>query len=66
MFPPPIQWRGGLITELYKNNGTSSKVDSERDIMLGDDSGKSLFGIIRKNIIIFSVLLYGYAVWVWF
>jgi len=45
---PPIQWKGGMITELFKK-GESSCITNYRDIMLADDSGKAVAKLIRHN-----------------
>ena len=37
---PPLQWRGGVLQELFKNKGSSAFSCNYRDIMLGSVLGK--------------------------
>jgi hypothetical protein len=48
---PPLQLRGGILHELFKNKGSSSQVDCYRDIMLGDVPGKCLTRHIRSLLV---------------
>ena len=48
---PPLQWKGGILCELYKNKGLSTDVNNYRDIMLGDISGKFITKHIRKSLL---------------
>ncbi len=47
---PPLQWRGGMLQELFKNKGSSADCECYRDILLGNISGKSVTKIIRKRV----------------
>ena len=48
---PPIQWRGGMIHELYKGKGSSTSIDSYRDIMLGNVTGKNAMKLVRYTLL---------------
>ena len=48
---PPLQWRGGMVSELYKGKGCSSACSNYRDIMLADISSKNLGKLLRHKII---------------
>ena len=50
LISPPIQMRGGMIYDLYKNKGTTSVVDSYRDIMLANESSKTMTATIRPQL----------------
>eukprot|EP00973_Karenia_brevis_P083367 11563243-Karenia_brevis.AAC.1 len=39
---PPIQWRGGMLCELFKNKGTASSCSNYRDVTIADDGAKTL------------------------
>ena len=45
-----MQWRGGLISELFKNKGSSEAMKNYRDILFGDHSGKSIANILRPRL----------------
>jgi len=47
---PPIQWKGGQVVALFKNKGKRSVPGNYRDIMLGNDIGKSLITFTREYI----------------
>ena len=47
---PPLQWKGGLAAALFKGKGSPALVENHRDIMLGNDSGKSFTGHVRRCI----------------
>ena len=49
---PPLQWRGGMLHELYKNKGSSADKKCYRDIMLGNICGKGVSKIIRSRILV--------------
>ncbi len=48
---PPLQWNGGMITQLCKNKGLAEDKSSYRDAMLGDISGKSVSSLVRSRLI---------------
>ena len=48
---PPLQWRGGMISALYKGKGLSSLVSNYRDIMLANCVGKNFSKDIRKTLL---------------
>jgi len=48
---PPLQWRGGMVSELFKNKGCSSVCNNYRDIMLADVSGKNLSKLLRYRLL---------------
>ena len=48
---PPLQWKGGVLVELFKNKGVSSDKNNYRDILLGDNSGKHISSVIRNNLL---------------
>ncbi len=47
----PLQWKGGVLTELYKNKGSSSGRSNYRDIMLGDVAGKNVASLVRNRLL---------------
>jgi hypothetical protein len=46
---PPLQWKGGVLVELFKGKGSPSLCGNYRDILLADDQGKGISRIIRKR-----------------
>ena len=54
---PPLQWKGGMVCELFKNKGSPSLCAHYRDIMLADDSGKAIGKLIRKRLLPFAANL---------
>jgi len=56
---PPIQWKGGMLQELFKNKGSSSDKSNYRDIMLGSIPGKKCFSTLRKCLIPFASSIVG-------
>ena len=56
---PPLQWRGGLLHELFKNKGSSQSRKNYRDIMLGNISGKDITKHVRNRIYPFVRLVCG-------
>ena len=48
---PPLQWRGGMLCELFKNKGCSSDCGNYRDITLADVDGKDFSKQIRSCIV---------------
>jgi len=48
---PPLQWKGGMLCELFKNKGSTSMCGNYRDILLADDSGKGVMKLIRKRLL---------------
>jgi len=47
----PLQWRGGMVCELFKGKGCSSACASYRDIMLADANGKTFARHVRHVLI---------------
>eukprot|EP00973_Karenia_brevis_P040757 5641128-Karenia_brevis.AAC.1 len=47
---PPLQYRGGMLVELYKGAGDQTSMKAYRDITLGNYSGKSFAKWIRHKI----------------
>ncbi len=56
---PPLQWRGGVLQELFKNKGSSGEISNYRDIMLGNIPGKDLTKHIRSFLAPIAKQLYG-------
>jgi len=56
---PPIQWKGGMLHELFKNKGSSAEKECYRDIMLGSIPGKKCFKPIRSKLIPFAASIVG-------
>ena len=54
---PPLQWKGGQLTELFKNKGSPSSCSNYRDILLADDEGKAVCRLIRKRFLRVAVAL---------
>jgi hypothetical protein len=54
---PPIQWKGGMLQELFKGKGTSSMCKNYRDILLTDDAGKFVLKLVRKQLLPVANLL---------
>ena len=48
---PPLQWKGGVLCELFKGKGDSSSVKSYRDILLANDDGKGIMRMIRTKLL---------------
>jgi hypothetical protein len=46
---PPIQWKGGMLVNLFKNKGSSSLISNYRDIFLGDFTGKAAYRIVIER-----------------
>ena len=46
---PPLQWKGGMLCELFKNKGSPSQCGNYRDILLADDGGKGAIKLIRPR-----------------
>jgi hypothetical protein len=47
----PLQWKGGLISNLYKGKGDRSECSSSRDILISDSAGKKLHSFYRKRLL---------------
>ena len=47
---PPLQWKGGMICDLFKGKGSPALINSYRDVLLSDDDGKAVQRILRKNL----------------
>eukprot|EP00973_Karenia_brevis_P078908 10950778-Karenia_brevis.AAC.1 len=45
---PLIQWRGGMIHELFKYKGSDLMCEAYRDIMLGNAGAKAFSMFIRS------------------
>ena len=54
---PPLQWKGGMLSELFKMKGSPSSCGNYRDILLADDAGKSVFKLIRQRLLPYAVAL---------
>jgi hypothetical protein len=54
---PPLQWKGGLLAELFKGKGSPSMRGNYRDVLLADDSGKAVGKLIRRRFLPFAVSL---------
>ena len=46
---PALQWKGGVICDLFKNRGSPALIASYRDILLMDDDGKGVQRLVRKR-----------------
>ena len=46
----PLQWKGGMICDLFKNTGSPALISSYRDILLMDDDGKAVQRLVRKKL----------------
>ncbi len=56
---PPLQWRGGVLQELFKNKGSSFCPGGYRDIMLGSVVGKCFTSHVRSLIVPVARVLCG-------
>ena len=50
---PPLQWYIYILQELFKNKGDPHKLQSYRDILLANTSGKHFSRSVRMNIVPF-------------
>ncbi len=57
--PPPLQWRGGILHELFKNKGSTLDGKCYRDTILEDISGKCVSKYIRSCVLPFARLICG-------
>jgi len=48
---PPIQYKGGMIYEIYKLKGAHHLCKSFRDVLLANDSGKHVGKHVRSNLL---------------
>ena len=48
---PPIQWKGGMLQELFKGKGSSSVCSNFRDVMLACVDGKNVAKYIRSKLL---------------
>jgi len=48
---PPLQWRGGVLCELFKNKGSPSIISNYRDICISDSSAKVLGKLVRHALL---------------
>jgi len=48
---PPIQWKGGMLHEIFKGKGPSHLRKGYRDVLLADDSGKSVSKYVRMHLL---------------
>ena len=49
-FEEPIQWRGGVMNELYKKNGSRAVCANSRGILLSDNSSKNYHKTVRGHL----------------
>ncbi len=54
---PPLQWKGGMICDLFKNKGSPALISSYRDVLLMDDDGKGVQRLLRKKLFPLANLL---------
>ena len=47
---PPLQWKGGMICDLFKGKCSPSLIVSYGDILLMDDDGKAVQRLVRKRL----------------
>ncbi len=59
LLSPPLQWRGGVLQELFKNKGSSFLPGGYRDIMLGAVPGKCFTSHVRALIVPIAKVLCG-------
>ncbi len=59
LLSPPLQWRGGVLQELFKNKGSSVFPNGYRDIMLGVVPGKCYTSHVRSLIVLVAKVLCG-------
>lgn len=57
---PPLQWRGGMPHELFKNKGSSKYLSHYRDVLLSDHLGKNAYKLVRKQLLPYVQGLVGY------
>jgi len=48
---PPIQYKGGMIYEIYKGKGVHHMCSSFRDVLLANDSGKHVCTYVRHQLL---------------
>ena len=48
---PPLQWKGGVLCELFKGKGDSSSTKAYRDILLANDDGKGIMRMLRSRLL---------------
>ena len=46
---PPIQWKGGMLQELFKGKGSSSVCSNFRDVMLACVDGENVAKYVRNK-----------------
>ena len=44
-----MQWKGGVLCELFKGKGDSSSTKAYRDILLANDDGKGVMRMLRSK-----------------
>ena len=54
---PPLQWKGGMLHELFKGKGASSIRKNYRDILLSNDGGKFALKLIRRQLLPIAIAL---------
>ncbi len=59
LLSPPLQWRGGVLQELFKNKGSSFLPGGYRDIMLGAVPGKCFTSHVRSHLVPVARVLCG-------
>ena len=47
---PPLQWKGGMICDLFKGKGSPALINSYRDILLSDHDGKAVQRFLRARL----------------
>ena len=58
---PPLQWKGGMICDLFKGKGSPALINLYRDILLSDDDGKAVQRILRKSLFPLAMNLRAYT-----
>ena len=48
---PPLQWKGGMLCEIFKGKGNSCDRGGYRDTLLSNDSGKAVAKYIRFHLL---------------
>ena len=48
---PPIQWKGGMLQELFKGKGSPHSRANFRDVMLASVDGKNVAKYVRNNLL---------------
>jgi hypothetical protein len=48
---PPLQWKGGMLHEIFKNKGMHCLRSGFRDVLLANDSGKQVCKYLRTKLV---------------